>query len=78
MDALEKDFCLTRRESEILPKVFNGLKNVEIAEKLFISEITVKKHLQHIFEKVGVGSRATLIRKMIEYQCPKPQGNGQS
>jgi len=71
--ALGIDFCLTKREIEILVNLFDGLKNAEIAEKLFISEITVKKHLQHIFEKIGVNSRAALIRKILEYECTKPQ-----
>jgi DNA-binding CsgD family transcriptional regulator len=71
--ALERDFGLTRREIEILLNIFNGLKNAEVAEKLFISEITVKKHLQHIFEKIGVSSRTALIRKTVEYQYTKPQ-----
>jgi len=71
--ALEIDFGLTRRETEILVNIFNGLKNAEIAEKLFISEITVKKHLQHVFEKTGVNSRTALIRKTIEYQPAKGQ-----
>jgi DNA-binding CsgD family transcriptional regulator len=73
MGALERDFGLTKREIEILVNIFNGLKNAEIAEKLFISEITVKKHLQHIFEKIGVNSRTALFRKTVEYQCTKPQ-----
>lgn len=71
--ALERDFGLTKREIEILLNIFNGSKNAEIAEKLFISEITVKKHLQHIFEKIGVGSRTALILKTVEYQSTKPQ-----
>jgi DNA-binding NarL/FixJ family response regulator len=70
--ALEMDFGLTKRESEILIHIFNGLKNAEIAAKLFISEVTVKKHLQHIFEKIGVDSRTSLIRKTIEYRSTKP------
>jgi DNA-binding NarL/FixJ family response regulator len=74
---LENDFNLTKREIEILENLFNGLKNTEIAEKLFITEFTVKTHLQHIFEKIGVNSRTTLIRKIIEYQCPQPQGSNQ-
>jgi len=71
--ALERDFSLTKREIETLVHIFNGLKNAEIAEKLFISEITVKKHLQHIFEKIGVNSRTALVRKTVEYQYTKPQ-----
>jgi len=73
MGALERNFGLTKREIEILVNIFNGLRNAEIAEKLFISEITVKKHLQHIFEKIGVNSRTTLFRKIVEYQCVHPQ-----
>ncbi len=71
--ALERDFGLTKREIEILVNIFNGLKNAEIAEKLFISEITVKKHLQHIFGKTGASSRTALVRQTVEYQCTKPQ-----
>ena len=71
--ALEEDFGLTKREIEILVNTFNGLKNAEIADELFISEITVKKHLQHIFEKIGVSSRTTLIRKTVQYQSTKPE-----
>ena len=70
---LERDFGLTKREIEILVNIFNGFKNADIAEKLFISEITVKKHLQHIFEKTGVRSRTALVRKTLEYQATKPQ-----
>ena len=69
--ALAIDFGLTKREVEILSNVFNGLKNAEIAERLFISEITVKKHVEHIFKKIAVNSRTALIRKAIEYQCTK-------
>jgi DNA-binding CsgD family transcriptional regulator len=69
---LKSDFGLTKREVEILVNIFNALKNAEIAEQLFISESTVKKHLQHIFDKIGVNSRTALIRKTLEYQS-KPQ-----
>jgi NarL family two-component system response regulator LiaR len=59
---------LTKREREVLQLVGDGLKNREIAETLFISEVTVKKHLQNIFEKLGVRSRtkaALVARRMI-------------
>ena len=48
---------LTRREREILACVANGLRNREIAEKLCISEQTVKTHLTRIFAKLDVNSR---------------------
>jgi DNA-binding NarL/FixJ family response regulator len=40
--------------------VAQGLKNKEIAEKMFISEQTVKNHLHNIFHKLGVSDRLTL------------------
>ena len=52
---------LTRREQEIVALVREGLGNRDIAQKLFLSEHTVKNHLFHIFEKLGVGSRVELL-----------------
>jgi DNA-binding NarL/FixJ family response regulator len=52
---------LTQRESEIVALVSQGLKNKQIADKLFISHITVRHHLTSIFAKVGVSSRLELI-----------------
>jgi two-component system nitrate/nitrite response regulator NarL len=52
---------LTHRESEIVALVSQGLKNKEIADKLFISHVTVRHHLTSIFAKVGVSSRLELI-----------------
>jgi DNA-binding NarL/FixJ family response regulator len=51
---------LTPREIEIVRKVASDMRNKEIAEKLFISEGTVKTHLHHIFEKLRLGSREEL------------------
>ena len=52
---------LTVRELEVMRLVYEGKNNPEIAEELFISRNTVKKHLQSIYEKVGVNSRMELI-----------------
>ena len=49
---------LSRREKEVLSLVAQGLSNREIGEALFISPVTVKVHVRHIFEKLGVRSRA--------------------
>ena len=48
---------LSRRESEVLALVAVGLANAAIAQKLYISEATVKVHMRHIFEKLCVSSR---------------------
>ncbi len=59
------EFNLSRREIDVVELLFLGLKNAEIAQKLFISEVTVKKHLQNIYEKVGVSNRTTLINRIL-------------
>jgi ATP-dependent transcriptional regulator len=52
--------ALTEREAEIAQLVAQGLSNKEIGQQLYISENTVKTILKHIFEKLGIGSRALL------------------
>jgi DNA-binding NarL/FixJ family response regulator len=51
---------LSHREREIVALVAQGFKNKEMAEKLFISEQTVKNHLHNIFDKLGVSDRLEL------------------
>lgn len=52
---------LTPRELEIVRQVVEGLRNKEIAERLSITEGTVKIHLHNIYEKLGVTGRSQLI-----------------
>lgn len=52
---------LSQRELEILTLVGQGMQNKEIAEKLFISLNTTKKHLYHVYQKLGVKSRIAAI-----------------
>ena len=52
---------LSEREREVLTLVCAGLKNRAIAEKLFITENTVRHHLTSIFEKLNVSSRLELV-----------------
>lgn len=57
----EKIETLTPREREVITLLSEGLRNKQIAEKLFISEVTVRHHLSSVFGKLGVSSRFELI-----------------
>ena len=54
---------LTARELEILQNVAKGMRNKQVADKLFISEATVKVHMKSLLKKLNVKSRvaATLL-----------------
>ncbi len=65
-DAREVARVLTRREIEVVRMVASGLSNKGIAEKLFISEGTVKSHLHHIFEKLHVTDREDLTHYALK------------
>jgi NarL family two-component system response regulator LiaR len=58
---------LSERESEILKLVTSGMSNKEIAEKLFLSQRTVKAHLTNIFNKLNVASRSEAIVKGLQW-----------
>ena len=58
-------FHLSRREIDVVNLLFLGLKNAQIAGKLYVSEVTIKKHLQSIYEKIGVNNRTTLINRIL-------------
>lgn len=60
-----EQFSLTKRETEVLACVYRGLNNPEIAETLFISDNTVKRHMNHIFQKTQTRSRYDLIAKVL-------------
>lgn len=59
-----KLYNLTSREKDIAKLVCEGCKYKDIGEKLFISERTVTKHVQNIFEKAGVTNKIELINKL--------------
>ena len=61
-------FGLTAREQDIVRAVIDGDTNKEIAHRLAISENTVKRHLMHIFNKVGASSRVELALFAAHHQ----------
>jgi two-component system nitrate/nitrite response regulator NarL len=56
----------TERERQVLSYVFEGLANKEIADRLHVSESSVKASLQQLFEKTGVRTRSQLVRVALE------------
>ena len=57
---------LSAREREVLAALADGLTNMELAERLFISERTTNRHLSNIFTKLGVRNRTSAARIAIE------------
>ena len=57
---------LTKREKEILGLIAEGLTNNQIAEKLFISQLTVDSHRKNLLTKLNVNNTASLIRVAME------------
>lgn len=56
---------LSARERQVVELVSLGFKNKEVAERMFISEQTVKNHLHNIFDKLGVSDRLELVLHAI-------------
>jgi DNA-binding NarL/FixJ family response regulator len=57
---------LTSREREILRLIVNGLSNAEIGQELYISDTTVKTHVTHILQKLGLRDRVQAV--VLAYQ----------
>jgi DNA-binding NarL/FixJ family response regulator len=62
----QTDVQLTERERQVLSHVFEGLTNKEIADRLAVSESSVKATLQQLFSKTGVRTRSQLVRVALE------------
>jgi two-component system nitrate/nitrite response regulator NarL len=69
----EKIASLTEREREVMALISEGLKNKDIADRLFISETTVRHHLTSIFSKLDVSNRFELIILLHKHKLAKPR-----
>jgi DNA-binding CsgD family transcriptional regulator len=65
MNEIRRQYRLTRKETDIVRRVLDGLKNTEIAEDVEITEQTVKDHLSNIYLKIGVENRIALMRTLV-------------
>ena len=61
-DKKREDLSITRRELEILELIGQGMSNREIAEKLYVSENTVKTHSSRVFDKLGAKRRTQAVQ----------------
>ncbi|MET9490696.1 response regulator transcription factor [Nocardia sp. NPDC006630] len=61
VSAAESLEVLTAREREVVAMVAEGMSNEEIAEKMYVSPLTVRTHVQRAMSKVGVQNRAQLV-----------------
>jgi len=63
---------LTPREADVLRAIAAGLSNAEIATELFISEVTVKSHINHLFAKIRTRTRAEAVRYAYDHGLVAP------
>lgn len=64
MGAFKTRYRLSKREADVVELVLLGYRNRDIATTLGTSPTTIKKHLTHIFDKVGVDTRTQLIARI--------------
>jgi DNA-binding NarL/FixJ family response regulator len=63
---------LTPRETDVLRAIAAGRSNAEIAAELYISEVTVKSHINHLFAKIGARRRAEAVRYAYDHGFVSP------
>ena len=70
IDRIAAMHMLTQRERDVFALAYEGKTNPEIAEELFISKHTVKRHMHSIFEKLDVSTRIELVHMVRNQNGP--------
>ena len=61
-------YKISKSEFKIIIEFISGLTNKEIGEKLSISELTVKSHFTHIYNKLGINNKIKLLKILSKFQ----------
>lgn len=64
----ENDFTISQRENDVLVQLSKGLNYNEIAENLFISPATVRKHIENIYRKLQVNNKMQAVQKALKHR----------
>ena len=62
-----KKYRITNRERDVMINILKGYRNKDIGEKLFLSEIAIKKYVSNIYSKIEVKNRSELLKKITDY-----------
>jgi DNA-binding CsgD family transcriptional regulator len=65
INGIRDRYRLTRRETDVLRRILDGLRNSEIAAELAIAEQTVKDYLSSVYSKTGTSNRVTLMKTLF-------------
>lgn len=65
INGIRRSYRLTRRETDVLRRILDGLRNSEIAADLGIAEQTVKEYLSNVYLKTGTSNRVTLMKTLF-------------
>lgn len=71
-EALRKHFGLTRREAEVTLLMAEGLSNQDVADRLFVSSHTARRHTENVLSKLGLHSRKAIALKLLEMNHSRP------